>query len=225
MGNNISFPVSMERLLEIARTSYNISLDKTLLSNLGINAEYLAAFQTEITEAESFKTDGAMAKELEAVTKSKDAKRAEAYQWVKQAKFFIEKTFPKKSPQRNEFPPDYSKWQTNESLLIFNMPTVIALLTKYNSELTAQNMPADFSAKGQPLIDLLKAANDAQEQMKEDNKNYTLLRHDAFIKLYNRINEINRAGRMAYADDSENLLYFETPWPKNKKSPEPPPEG
>ncbi|MBZ0201124.1 MAG: hypothetical protein K8H86_14725 [Ignavibacteriaceae bacterium] len=222
MGTAVTFPVAMEMLIEIARTCYNISIDKTLLANLGVDADYFSAFQTEITEAEAFKTDSAIAKELEAVTKSKDAKRAGAYQWIKQAKFFIDKTFPKTAPQRNEFPADYSMWQYNESLLLYNTPTIIALVTKYNTELTAQKMPADFDAKGTTLMTELKAVDDAQEKAKEDNKNYTQRKLEAYKKVYDRVNEINRAGRMAYADDPVVVKYFDTPWPKNKKGNENP---
>ena len=98
------------------------------------------------------------------------------------------------------------------------MPVVTELIDKNKEAMTGKGMPAGFDTQGKTLLSELDALNKAQEKQKADNIAYTAERRITLSKLYNRINDINRAGKLSYENDSTMAHYFDWSWPRwNKK--------
>ena len=53
--------------------------------------------------------------------------------------------------------------------------------------------------------------------MKKNRSAYTQERVAAYQKLYNKVKEINKTGRQAYADSAADLEVFKSPWKLGNK--------
>ena len=219
-----SVRVPRDIILQTAEAAYMVAQNKPGLLKYGINETYLTAFLADITKAKSFMNDKALKNEKKGVTQDKNVKLDLCYAWLKDAKFIYTKKFKKTDPPFIEFPANISSYANNESKMIDLLPSVLGLLNKYKTELT--DMQEDFIPNGQAMLQDLNEQNNMQEAKKLEDKNYTAKRRAAEIVVYNKVNEINEAGRLAYAKEPEMLKLFESPWPKVKagKEEEPPPQ-
>ena len=215
-------PVPTERLTEIASIWEQKAVDKPLVAQYGCGTNFLTRFRAEIEAAKGFKTDKEITEELATVTKQKNLKLGECYLWMCGAHDFYFKIVKKDSPEAGLFPSNYAKTKTNESLMIDMAPKVGTLLESNKAKLIEKDMPEGFITNGLTLCEELTALNKTQEGLKELGPEYTIKRHIAFSKVYNSINEIRRAGLLAYKDDPTMVKYFDSPWPAG--SPEKIPE-
>ncbi len=215
-------PVTKERLLEIADIWEQKAIDKPLVANFGCGTNFLTRFRAEKEAAKGIKTDEQITEELAATTKQKNMKLSECYLWMSGAHDFYFKIVKKGSPEAGLFPTDYARTKTNESLMIITIPNVATLLENNKAKLTEKDMPENFITNGQTLCEELTVLNKTQENLKDLGPEYTIKRHIAFSKLYNSINEIRRAGLLAYKNDPTMVKYFDSPWPAG--SPEKIPE-
>lgn len=225
--------VPRDIILQTANAIYKVAQNKPELLNYGINETYLTTFLADIAKADSFMNDTALKNEKKGVTKVKNVKLDLCYAWLKAAKYHYTNKYEKTDPQFLEFPGKISDYANNESKMIDLLPNVFKLLTKYKTDLTS--MPEDFISNGELLQQDLKTQNTTQEAKKTEDKNYTATRRAAEIVVYNKVNKITDAGRLAYATKPEMLKLFESPWPKPKAGkddaetpptdPTPPPAG
>ncbi|MCK9426836.1 MAG: hypothetical protein M0Q21_12425 [Ignavibacteriaceae bacterium] len=207
-------PVSRKILLEEANNSYSNLADKPELAAQGITEAYKAGFKSDILAAENFKSDKEIKKEKAALTVLVKAKLKDCHKWLKKGENFLELTFKQKSPQTAEYP-DYQGAKNNDILTIDAMSSAGNVLTKYATEVTAKGMSAIFVTEGATLKDDLKALGLQIGSAEDDFEQYTIERNLALVKVYDEINEINRAGRLVFEKDPAKLKSFESPWFKN----------
>lgn len=211
-----SLVVSEELIAETARKCHDTTVNKTKLLDFGYTPQVFQKFDADIEAAKSLKTYEKMQQELKTFTDEMVIKREAVYSWVTRAKYFIDLASEDNPLMLRVFPEDYTKWRTNESLMLRRVQEVFGLLVQFAASLAAKNLPADFATVGTDLVQQLADANQAQENKKESNKEYTQLRYKSFKALYNMVNRINEAGRKAYKNDPENLVAFDPPWPGGK---------
>jgi len=205
-------PVSRKVLLEEATKCSTNLKDKPQLAEQGITEEYITDFKSDIITAGGFKSDKEIRKTKTALTVLVKAKRKACIRWFKRGENFLEKAFKIKSPQVAEFP-DYQSSKNSNVLLLDDIKAASNILNKYLAELTAKGMPVTFLAEGATLSGELNALDLLMAASEDDFEEYTIQRNLALLKVYEEINEINRAGRIVYENDPAKLKSFESPWP------------
>lgn len=214
MKNETSnIPVSQPKIIELGKKTLRVAKDFVELAAYGIGAKFIAEFESEMATAVTFKTDEQIVQEGAALTEKKNIKLSECYKWMKQVKTFFVKIVKPNSAEAKLFPQNMQAAKNSEAIMIDIMPDVFELIENNKAALLEKDMPEDLKTKGEALLKELDDLNSAQENMKDDNKKYTTQRHIALSKIYNRINEVNNAGRQKFADDPEKLPYFDSPWP------------
>ncbi len=225
---NPSVHIPREIILQVAEATKKIAEGKPELLKFGINETYLTAFAADIVTAKSFMNDDALSDETKGTTKEKNIQLDLCYQWLGDAEFIFHKKFKKKTPQFVEFPSKISQYADSESEMIDLLPNIFNLLNKYKTDLT--DMQPDFISTGQTYLADLNAKNTAQKTKKKNDTKYTAARQAADTLLYEKVNEINKAGNRAYKNDLVMKKLFKSPWPKRgnggtdeEKTPPPPP--
>ncbi len=206
-------PVSQPKIIELAQTRLKVAKDNAELAEFGIGTKFVSTFEGEIANAQTFKTDKQIVKETAALTEKKNSKLKECSKWMKHVKTFYDKLFKANSAEAKLFPQNLAEAKKSEALMIQIMPVVFDLIVKNKPALIDKEMPEDLDTKGQTLLKELSDLNKEQEDLKTNNPTYTAQRHIALSKLYNRINEINDAGRQKFADNPEKIHLFDSPWP------------
>ncbi len=223
MTTTTRISVPEEKILEKAKTTLNITRPKEKLGSYGLNVRYFVAFETNILTASGFKSDEEMKKELAFVTSQKNMKLAEAGKWGDDVKIRLELAYPDNPDVAGEFPKNFAKAKTSETLMLEVIPNISNLIDKYSEKLLGRGLPEDHKQKGLDIKTQLDALNTQQETLKKGRTEYTRQRTAAYQKLYDTVNEINKIGRIAYADSPADLKAFTSPWPvkTSKKSPAP----
>jgi len=212
LDKNSSVHVPREIILQVAEATKKIAEGKPELLKFGINETYLSAFAADIVTAKSFMNDDALSDETKGTTKEKNIQLDLCYQWLGDAEFIFHKKFKKKTPQFVEFPSKISQYADSESEMIDLLPNIFKLLNKYKTDLT--DMPPDFITTGEAYLTDLNAKNTEQKTKKKNDTKYTAARQAADSVLYEKVNEINKAGNRAYKNDPVMKKLFKSPWPK-----------
>lgn len=207
-------PVPEQKVLETAKTTLAIAKEKPKLSKYGFGADYFTAFETDINDAALYKSDEEISREIVAGTALKNEKLAEAVKWCEGIKLRLELAVPE---ARIEFPANFKKARKDEKTMLEVLPNICSLTDKYEVKLKERGLTDEEKAQGVLLRNELDALNKTQESLKKRRPEYTAERIAAYMKLYNAVNEINKAGRLAYADSEAELLLFKTPWSGGEK--------
>ncbi len=209
---NSSVRVPREIILQVAEATKKLAEGKPELLKFGINETYLTAFAADIVTAKSFMNDDALTDETKGKTKEKNLQLELCYQWLGDAEFIFHKKFKKKTSQFVEFPSKISHYAESESEMIDLLPNIFNLLNKYKTDLT--DMQPDFIATGEAYLADLNAKNTQQKTKKKEDTKYTAARRAADLIVYEKVNEINKAGNRAYKNNPVMKKLFKSPWPK-----------
>ncbi len=215
-------PVTLPKLIEIGKNVLKIARENIELVKFGIGAKYLAEFEGELTDVQTYKTDKQIKKEAAALTETKNKKLKECFNWMKRAKTFYEKIVKPDSADAKIFPQNLAAAKSSEAIMINIMPIAIDIIVKNKTALVDKEMPETFDTEGSALLTELDDLNNQQEDMKKNNESYTVKRYIAQSKVYNRVNAVNNAGRQAYAEDSVKIHLFDSPWGTNGSNNEDP---
>lgn len=207
-------PVPEQKVLETAKTTLAIAKEKPELSKYGFGADYFTAFEADINNAALFKSDEEISREIVAGTALKNEKLTEAVKWGEGIKLRLELAVPE---AKIEFPANFKKARKDEKIMLEVLPNISSLADKYSDELKEKGLTDEEKAQGALLRSELDSLNKAQENLKKRRPEYTAERIAAYMKLYDAVNEINKAGRLAYADSEAELLLFKTPWSGGEK--------
>lgn len=211
-GKNHFIRVPREIILQVAEATKKLVEGKPELLKFGINEPYMTAFAADIVTAKSFMNDDALSDETKGVTKEKNIQLDLCYQWLGDAEFLFHKKFKKKTPQFVEFPSKISQYADSESEMIELLPHILDLLNKYKTDLT--DLQADFISTGEAYLTDLNAKNTVQKVKKKGDTKYTAARNVADSILYEKVNEIYKAGNRAYKNDPVMKKLFKSPWPR-----------
>lgn len=214
-GKNPSVHVPREIVLQVAEATKKLVEGKPELLKFGINEPYMTAFAADIVTAKSFMNDDALSDETKGTTKQKNLQLDLCYQWLGDAEFIYHKKFKKKTPQYVEFPSKISQYADSESEMIELLPHIFDLLNKYKTDLT--DMQADFIPTGEAYLKDLNDQNTVQKVKKKVDIKYTASRNVADSILYEKVNEIYKAGNRAYKNDPVMKKLFKSPWPRKGK--------
>jgi hypothetical protein len=217
MEKGVILEVPEQKVLETAKTILTIAKTKEKLAQYGMDAVYFSTFEADIANASGFKTDEELKKELESFTKLKNDKLAEAGKWGDEVKIRLELAYADNPSAAKEFPVNFSKAKKSETLMLEVIPNINNLIDKHAVKLKEKGLPDDHKQKGLDLKQQIDDANTSQETMKKNRPQYTQERVAAYVKLYDKVNDINKTGRTAYANSAADLQVFKSPWPVSKK--------
>jgi hypothetical protein len=217
METELKLHVPEEKVMSTVKATVSVAKEKPLLAGYGMDANYFSTVEGEIQAAAGFKSDRQITSELKNSTQLKNAKLKEAGIWGNKVKTRLELAFPKNPEIAAEFPSDFIKAKRDEATMIEVIPEITKLIDKYAVQLKAKGLPDDHKQKGEAILAELDAANTEQEKLKKLGPDYTQQRIAAYVKIYDRVNEINKAGREAYADSPADLKAFRSPWPAAEK--------
>lgn len=224
MANKNSLPVPEQIILETAKTTLALAKEKEKLARFGFDAPFLTSFENRIISCTAFKSDEELSRELLVVTSQKNQKMEDATTWLAEIRLRLVLAVPE---AKKEFPANFIKAKKDEKLMMEILPNVHNLILKYEVQLKSKGLTEEEKGNGLILRDELDVLNKAQENLKKRRPEYTAERIAAYLQLYETVNEINKAGRLAYADSEAELLLFKSPWPvrgkrgKEAKSDEP----
>ncbi len=223
MARTATLPVPEPLILQTSKTTLNLTRTKEKLANYGLAGRFFTTLESDILTASGFKTDEELTKELGYVTSQKEAKLMEAGKWGDEVKIRLELAFADKPEVIKEFPPNFQKAKRTETIMLETIPSICNIIDKYSVNLQGRGLPEDHKQKGLDINTQLDALNTQQETLKKGRTEYTQQRIAAYQKLYDTVNEINKIGRIAYADSPADLKAFNSPWPvrTSKKSPAP----
>ena len=214
MGNKKVLPVPEQKLLETAKTVLAYAKEKPRLTQFGFDTAYFTALEASINTAAGYKTDEELSKEIVTGTGLKNEKLAEAGKWGDGIKLRLELAQPE---AKKEFPVNFGKAKKDEKLMLEVLPNIDSLIVKHEEKLKAKGLTDEEKGKGITLRNELDELNKTQENLKKRRPEYTAERIAAYMKLYDAVNEINKAGRLAYSDSETELLLFKTPWAVSEK--------
>ncbi len=216
-------PVSQEKLINTGRDWSAKAKAHPELDEFGITPEYITEFDGDISTAEGFKTAEEVDKETAVLTGKKNDKNKECYKWIKTSLYHYEKVYPKKdSPERKLFPQDYSDANTNDTHTVAIMPDIIKLLNDNKDAIIKKGMKSEFIGQGETLLSGLNDIKAQHKKKMDDDELYTIQRRKALSKVYNKINEISKAGKLAHEGDNGIGDYFDSPWPSGSEKTPPP---
>ncbi len=216
-------PVAQEKLIKIGKDWSEKAKAHPELDEYGITQEFITEFDSEIAAAEGFKTADEVDKDTAVITGKKNDKNKECYKWIKTSLLHYEKVFPQKnSPERKLFPKDYSDANTNDTHTVSIMPDIIKLLNDNKDTLIKKRMKEEFIGAGEALLADLNNLKTQHKKKMDDDELYTIQRRKALSKVYNKINEISKAGKLAHEGDDGIGDYFDSPWPSGSKKTQPP---
>jgi len=183
--------------------------DQDALAILGVSTEWLDAFGQEIEAAESLPDIVGQRVELTALTNEKDDVLEECYTWADNLQERIRFLFGTNSSLYQRFPTDQlDEARRSERKL---MPLMDALI-QIAEELGEDHMPAEEMDAGRELQAELRAADEVQEKQKVDSLSVTEERTQVFQTLYDKVNRINRAGRIVFKNDPVKAARYRSPW-------------
>jgi len=214
MGSKSQLPVPEQIVLETSKTTLALAKEKPKLARFGFDAAYFTALENRISTAAAFKTDEELSRELVVGTGLKNRKLEEAAIWLEGIKLRLALALPE---AKKEFPSNYFKAKKDEKLMLEVLVNTHTLVLKYETELKSKGLTDEEKAQGLILRDELDELNKAQENLKKRRPEYTAERVAAYMNLYEAVNEINKAGKLAYADSETELLLFKSPWPVRGK--------
>lgn len=210
--------VPEQDILEKAKTASGIGRGKENLAQFGMDTVYFNNYDTDIVAASLYMSDEEYTKKQESITVEKNAKLAEAGKWGDGVKLRLELAYPDNANVAKEFPAvKFGKAKRDEKTMLEVIPNICNLIDKYGTKLKEKGMPDDYKQQGQTLAATIDKLNNDQEAMKTNRPQYTQERVAAYQKLYDRVNEINKVGRKAYADSAADLEVFKSPWPVSGK--------
>ncbi len=217
MVTSLRLHVPEQKILEKAKAIVMIARGKEKLAEYGMNEAYFTNVDAEILTASGFKTDEEITRELKSITQQKNKKLVEAGNWGDKVKTRLALAFPKNGEIVKEFPANWSKVKRDETTMLEVIPNINNLIDKYSVELKKKGLPDDHKQRGVELRTEIDTLNTDQEKLKKLGPEYTQQRVAAYTKIYDRVNEINKAGREAYADSTADLVVFKSPWPAAEK--------
>ena len=209
--------VPEQKILETAKATVKVARGKEKLAEYGMNPEYFITVDAEILSASGYKTDEEITRELKSITQQKNRKLVEAGKWGDKVKTRLELAFPKNPEIVKEFPANWTKAKRDEATMLEVIPVINNLIDKYEVKLKEKGLPDDHKQKGLEIRTEIDTLNTEQERLKKLGPEYTQERIAAYTKIYDRVNEINKAGREAYADSPADLVVFKSPWPAAEK--------
>jgi len=213
MSKKVKLEMPEEEILEKAKTASGIGRGKEKLVQYGMGSTYFDDFDTEIVTASNYMSDEEYAKKQESITVKKNAKLAEGGKWGDGVKLRLELAYPDNAEVVKEFPAvKFSKAKRDEKTMLEVIPNICNLIDKHEAKLKEKGMPDDYKLQGLTLKAEVDQLNKDQETMKKNRPQYTQERVAAYQKLYDRVNDINKVGRTAYADSAADLEVFKSPW-------------
>ena len=209
-----------EYILEQAKTACGIGRSKEKLGGYGMDSAYFDNLDTAIVTAANYMSYEEYTNKQESTTNSKNAKLAEAGKWGDGVKLRLELAyptgrlaFPDNAEIAKEFPSvKFTKAKRDEKTMLVVIPSICSLIEKHEAELKGKGMPDDYKQQGLTFKTELDELNNEQEKLKKNRSAYTQERVAAYQKLYDKVNEINKVGRQAYADSAADLEVFKSPW-------------
>ena len=218
MSKKVQLEVPEEDILEAAKTVSGIGRGKAKLAEYGMNSIYFDTLDTDIVTASNYMSDEEYTSKQESTANAKNAKLAEAGKWGDGVKLRLELVFPDNAEIAKEFPSvKFTKAKRDEKTMLEVIPSICSLIEKHEAELKGKGMPDDYKQQGLTLKTELDELNNEQEKMKKNRSAYTQERVAAYQKLYNKVKEINKTGRQAYADSAADLEVFKSPWKLGNK--------
>ena len=217
MAAVLKLQVPEQKILETAKATVKVARGKEKLTEYGMDETYFVKVDAEILTAAGFKTDEQIKSELKAVTNQKNSKLTEAGKWGDKVKTRLELAFPKSPEVIKEFPLNWTKAKRDETTMLEVIPGICGLIEKYSVKLKEKGLPDDYKQKGLDIRTEIDTLNTTQEQLKKLGPEYTQERIAAYTIVYDRVNEINKAGREAYAESAADLVLFKSPWPAAEK--------
>lgn len=214
MVNRLVLPVPEPKILEKAKTSLALAREKPRLAKYGFDASFCTGYEADISKTESYKSDEELIREQKAQTELKNLKLAEAGQWGDGIKLRLKLAVP---GAKNEFPDNFLKAKKDETLMLEVLPNIGSLIVKYEAKLKEKGLTDEDIQKGVQIRSELNELNKQQDYLMKRKPEYTAERITSYMNLYNTVNEINKAGRLAYADSEAELLLFNSPWPVKGK--------
>jgi hypothetical protein len=212
--NQPRFPESV--ILSVSKTTLTIARDhEDQLGTMGFNRARLNQFETEIKRAETTPSDLAKRIEIKGLTSTKNEILAECFDWGKKLFTRMEFVFDSKSPEVAAFPSkELRNAEKSENRMMKVMEPMIQLAEKHQSQLAAQGFTPEELDQGKNLLTQLRQA-DASQELGKDMKTATREeRLELFNSLYQTVNQINKAGRLLFKNDSTKRVLFESKWPK-----------
>ena len=209
-------PFSEETILSVAKTTLSIARNNAAaLAGFGITEDYLNEFESKIQAAEALPGETRNRIDLRAHTSDKNQALASCYRWGLDLRMRLEMAFGKTSSQYKSFPgKQFDLAQRSENAMMAVIEVLLALADKYKTELASFGQTPQFFTEGEQYLAELRAKDTVQELQKETKQQATQERYVQFQELYNRVNKINRVGRLVFKNDPIRMALFESKWPR-----------
>ncbi|MBD2104325.1 hypothetical protein [Leptolyngbya sp. FACHB-261] len=197
-----------EVILEDAKNKLDLArkrLDD--LSVMGVTADKLDQFQSQIAAYSALPVDATLLSIQKQLTASKDSVLKDAVAWGSMLRDRCKLAFG--NTAHNPFPHNsFRTSHSNESKMLFVLPSLIDLAQTYATTLSNIGQPKDYADQGQTLRNRLDELNRKQEQAKLNRRVATSRRHDAIQKVYESLTHLNAAARAAYRDRPQDRDLF-----------------
>ncbi len=191
----------------------------TDIARLAITGEWLDQFEQEIAETEALPAHLFNQMDLKGLTQDKDEFLSECYDWARMLETRIEFRYGVDSKLYRRFPNTaLTDARNSEQKMLPIMEGLVKLATKHAKDLAEAGQTPEELQVGVDLLEELRAADARQEEKKDLNLEATQERVEAHQNLYDKVNQINKAGRRLFRNDPISLASFRSPWPKYRTS-------
>ncbi len=209
---------SEETILSVAKTTLSSARSEIeSLSVFGFVPASLAQFEVDIQAAEALPSETQNRISLRDFTQSKDEALDTCDHWGRELRIRLQLAFGNSSAEARSFPSkEFRSAQDSENAMMNVMKILLQLANKYNETLVNNGQTAEVLARGNELLDDLRAADSAQETQKVGKTAATQDRHQHFLGLYDTVNRINKIGRLVFKDDPAKRALFKSKWPTRK---------
>ncbi len=189
------------------------------LSEMGITNDWLDQFEQEIEDALQIVSHRARQLAMKQATRERDQVVTACFKWGQKLRYRIKSRYDSTSVPRSTFPSDdltAAAGSANEMLRL--MAILIKIATDHADDLRSAGQTREVLLQGASLRDQLEEAFKNQVRQRHRTRDISHTRQEAFGNLYDKVNQINRAGRIVYHDDPIRLTLFRSPWKKYRKS-------
>ena len=204
--------------------------DQADLEILGVTDAWLSQYQQEIDTAEAMPDHRGRQTQQVELTQDKDEDLEACYHWGLSLQERIRFLHGTGSPLHKRFPTAaLHDAHNSERKMMPLMETLIEIAIELEGGLTEDGEPPELAADGIELLAALRASDHDQETKRVDNLAATQERTEAFQNLYDKVNRINRAGRVVFKGNPAKLARYRSPWYKyrtqRRRDEEPPADG
>ncbi len=185
------------------------------LSDLGFTAKWFDTFEQEIRETETMLDHRGHVLELNELTDAKDSVLNACAEWAGRLRLRLGYRYGTNSRIHRRFPSKaLNAARFSESQMMPLMESLIKIATKHAAKLEEVGQTPEKLTEGTELLQALRRADAVQEDKKAANLAATQERIVAHQNLYDKVNQINRAGRFLFAKDPTRRVLYRSPWHK-----------